>query len=281
MSIDFWKKEMAKITNNREVIDPYKIQTTSDEEKPLSREKTSCTIFYNLGNRDSSHDEVFTSFGWALRDEYNRKKTFGLARSAGMTSGRAIVTALNNKDPNDLQRLDLIGHGDPTALLFSHEWTLPNFDFPIPMGQSLEHSGLEKRNLYMSFTAMNNDSQIGLSAGTGAASIDEIDYSIFKKDAVIEFHACNTAGRPSYDNWNDTSVWLFKEDNIAYWMSKLLYANGKTKAVVIGHYAGAGPGSAYIRDDYRQDRRIVFHNGSVLLDTQKNGELWHDIKKLL
>jgi hypothetical protein len=171
--------------------------------------------------------------------------------------------------------------------------------YPIPAYAQNFDIVAVKKNLYMSssflmgdFSPLKiivNDIYITFNdqyavPGPASASLDDIDFSIFTNDAVIEFHGCNTAGHPDYGNWNDTSVWLYKFDNIAYWASIALYQAGKKKAVAIGHYAGSTSGDAtWVTNDFRTEKRVIYHNGQILGTdkTEIKGDLWATIKSFL
>ncbi|BDS10259.1 hypothetical protein [Aureispira anguillae] len=307
-----FKKSIFELTNKESPLgnwmESQRLKTTQKQQQRLSNDRKNtnlnkaqhlksignkvCSILYTEANNDNSHTEVFKKFGWKLRNEYNGHAWYGKARAGGVSSGLEIVNAVNKK--TNLYRLDIIGHGGPKGIFFAWDQAPQhgdNYVMPSLMGRSVEVVAT-KRNLYATTTHKAQDSTFIKTkdedgndietnslavVGTKSASLYDINFSVFSNDAIIEFHGCNTAGHPSYGNWKDTSVWLFKEDNIAYWASILLYQAGKEKAVAIGHYAGSGPEGTLLSNDYRQNRRIVYHNGTVIIDTYKTGDLWLDI----
>jgi len=114
------------------------------------------------------------------------------------------------------------------------------------------------------------------------ASIEEIDFSHFSYDAVIEIHGCHAgAGIDSLPA------------NICKRLSRALYMSGKRLAVVIGHgtranpneargagmhsgvAAAAGPGfkESVLAQDYRHGLRLVYFNGRAILSTRTPGAI--------
>jgi len=112
------------------------------------------------------------------------------------------------------------------------------------------------------------------------ASIEEIDFSHFSYDAVIEIHGCH--GGAGIDSL---------PANICKRLSRALYMSGKQLAVVIGHAtranpneargagmhsgvaAAAGPGfkESVLSQDYRHGLRLVYFNGRAVLGTRVSG----------
>lgn len=114
------------------------------------------------------------------------------------------------------------------------------------------------------------------------ASIEEIDFSHFSYDAVIEIHGCHAgSGIDSLPA------------NICKRLSRALYMSGKQLAVVIGHgtranpneargagthsgaAAAAGPGfkESVLAQDYRHGLRLVYFNGRTILATRAPGAI--------
>lgn len=102
------------------------------------------------------------------------------------------------------------------------------------------------------------------------ASIEEIDFSRFSYDAVIEIHGCHAG--VAIDSL---------PANICRRLSQALYMSGKQLAVVIGHGTRANPnevhsGAAGFREsvlaqDYRHGLRLVYFNGRTILATRVSG----------
>ena len=112
------------------------------------------------------------------------------------------------------------------------------------------------------------------------ASIEQIDFSHFSYDAVIEIHGCH--GGTSVDSL---------PANICRRLSRALYMSGKQLGVVIGHAtranpneargagthsgvaAAAGPGfkESVLSQDYRHGLRLVYFNGRTILGTRTPG----------
>jgi len=114
------------------------------------------------------------------------------------------------------------------------------------------------------------------------ASIEEINFSHFSYDAVIEIHGCHAgSGVDSLPA------------NICKRLSRALYMSGKRLAVVIGHgtranpneargagmhngvAAAAGPGfkESVLAQDYRHGLRLVYFNGRTILSTRTPGAI--------
>ena len=118
--------------------------------------------------------------------------------------------------------------------------------------------------------------------GSRMASIEEINFSRFSYDAVIEIHGCHAG-----------TVVDSLPGNICRRLSKALYMSGKQLAVVIGHgtranpnssagsgghsgvAAAAGPGfkESVLSQDYRHGLRMVYFNGRTILATRVSGAI--------
>jgi hypothetical protein len=114
------------------------------------------------------------------------------------------------------------------------------------------------------------------------ASIEEIDFSRFSYDAIIEIHGCHAG----------TGVDSLPA-NICRRLSQALYMSGKQLAVVIGHStranpntakgteihpgiaAAAGPGfkESVLAQDYRHGLRLAYFNGRPILTTRTPGAI--------
>jgi hypothetical protein len=114
------------------------------------------------------------------------------------------------------------------------------------------------------------------------ASIEEINFSHFSYDAVIEIHGCHGGG--GVDSL---------PANICKRLSRALYMSGKRLAVIIGHgtranpneargagmhsgvAAAAGPGfkESVLAQDYRHGLRLVYFNGRTILATRTPGAI--------
>jgi hypothetical protein len=118
--------------------------------------------------------------------------------------------------------------------------------------------------------------------GSHMASIEQIRFSRFCRDAVIEIHGCHAG--VNVDSMSG---------NICRRLSLALYRAGKRKAVVIGHgtranpnprtaasmHAGvaAAPGPGFkesvLGQDYRHGLRMVYYNGRIVLSTTTPGAI--------
>jgi hypothetical protein len=114
------------------------------------------------------------------------------------------------------------------------------------------------------------------------ASIEEIDFSHFSYDAVIEIHGCHAGG--GVDSL---------PGNMCRRLSRALYMSGKQLAVVIGHGTRANPNEArgagthsgvaaapgpgfresVVAQDYRHGLRLVYFNGRTILATRTPGAI--------
>lgn len=123
---------------------------------------------------------------------------------------------------------------------------------------------------------------VGLRNSTRMASIEEIDFSHFSYDAVIEIHGCHAG----------TGIDSLPA-NICRRLSQALYMSGKQLAVVIGHgtranpnvsrgagshtgtAAAPGPGfkASVLSQDYRHGLRQVYFNGRTILTTRESGAI--------
>jgi hypothetical protein len=285
----FWENERRKLlgqpliadddTQANTAIDAPQAAVLQQAEEQIES-ATKSTIFYTEGNSEKGHDEVFKSAGWRLREEYNSHNKYGKARAASVKNGREIIDALNKNASNSLQRLDILGHGGHSGIFFSWEFLndIP-YDNPIIQeGQNLLTSGARNRkaNFYANSLEKDKDASRLYPISPNAGSADEVQYSIFKSNAIIEFHACHTAGYPPEHGKGDQTL-----NCISYWCSKYLFAAGNLFATAIGHYGGAGPGKALLLEDYRSETRVVYWNGEIILKTQQKGDLWDTIQSIL
>lgn len=116
------------------------------------------------------------------------------------------------------------------------------------------------------------------------ASIEEIDFSHFSYDAVVEVHGCHAG----------TGVDSLPA-NICRRLSLALYMSGKQLAVVIGHGTRANPNAfvsggsrsgvaalpapaggfreSVLAQDYRHGLRMVYFNGRSILATRVSGAI--------
>ena len=115
------------------------------------------------------------------------------------------------------------------------------------------------------------------------ASIEEIDFSHFSYDAVVEVHGCHAG----------TGVDSLPA-NICRRLSLALYMSGKQLAVVIGHGTRANPNlktassrsgvaaspapaggfrESVLAQDYRHGLRMVYFNGRSILATRVSGAI--------
>jgi hypothetical protein len=114
------------------------------------------------------------------------------------------------------------------------------------------------------------------------ASIEEIDFSHFSYDAVIEIHGCH--GGTVIDSL---------PANVSRRLSRALYMSGKQLAVVIGHATRANPNEArgagtrsgvaaapgpgfkesVLSQDYRHGLRLAYFNGRSILATRAPGAI--------
>jgi hypothetical protein len=119
----------------------------------------------------------------------------------------------------------------------------------------------------------------GLANSRKMAAIEEIDFTRFAYDAVIEIHGCHAGTEQDS-----------LPDNISKSLSLALYMAGKQLAVVIGHSTRANPNLAVtsgshggaaanpvgfkqsvLAQDYRHGLRMLYFNGKVILSTRQSG----------
>jgi hypothetical protein len=110
------------------------------------------------------------------------------------------------------------------------------------------------------------------------ASIEEIDFTRFSYDAVIEIHGCHAG----------TDADSVLPANISRRLSQALYMSGKQLAVVIGHSTRANPNvqpagrghtgaavatlrESVLGQDYRHGLRMIYFNGKTVLATRIPG----------
>lgn len=109
------------------------------------------------------------------------------------------------------------------------------------------------------------------------ASLEEINFSHFSYDAVVEIHGCHAG----------TEIDSLPA-NICRRMSLALYMSGKQLAVVIGHgtranpnalrgHAGAAASPSFkesvLAQDYRHGLRMLYFNGRTILATRTPGAI--------
>jgi hypothetical protein len=119
----------------------------------------------------------------------------------------------------------------------------------------------------------------GLANSRKMACIDDIDFSRFAYDAVIEIHGCHAGTEQDP-----------LPDNICKRLSLALYGAGKQLAVVIGHSTRANPNLArnnaarggtaagdisykqsVLAQDYRHGLRMIYFGGKVIFSTRQSG----------
>jgi hypothetical protein len=121
-----------------------------------------------------------------------------------------------------------------------------------------------------------------LQSGSRMASIEEIDFSHFSYNAVIEIHGCHAGTEV------DT-----EPTNICRRFSIAMYMSGKQLAVAIGHKTRANPNpklsmvqshtgpsaplagyrESVLSQDYRHGLRTVYFNGRPILATRQPGAI--------
>lgn len=107
-------------------------------------------------------------------------------------------------------------------------------------------------------------------------SVSDIKVSKFTNGCKVEIHGCTTAGKADVG------------DNLCINLSEHLFAGGKKRAVVIGHFTKANPsingeGKTKIAEqDYRHGTRHIYHNGKLIgTHTQKGRISAKTINELL
>ncbi|MFK7750388.1 MAG: hypothetical protein AB8B65_18495, partial [Kordia sp.] len=197
-------------------------------------------IFYG-GSK--THDDLFKRAGKNVNNDYGsdkvKPKDFTQIETAA-----TIVDKINSEEDNSIQSIDIFSHGGTNELHFKESEIAGN------------------NNLYKDKKTEKKD------AGyfwNDSKNLDHIDYDKFTNNAKIEIHGCNTASIEG-DN---------SDPPFAQVLSKKLGDAGKSNAVVIGHATYANP-NAHKKlkgDDYRHGLRRVFHNGTVLFTTRKEGRI--------
>lgn len=148
-----------------------------------------------------------------------------------------------------IKSLDFICHGSNVSLNF-YQKKRENAGF---LTTSADLAGIQAD---LTFTLVN-----------GWSLLDRIDYKNFAVDARIEIHGCNAA----------LGYGVVK--NVPQVMSKLLYDNGASRGVVIGHTTKASPAihgektTTVAQQDYRHGERAIYHNGVQKTTTKASGHL--------
>ena len=101
------------------------------------------------------------------------------------------------------------------------------------------------------------------------------DFTVFTDDARIQIHGCNTARG------------LMPGNTLVEEISEQIYKVGRKNAYVIGHTDKSnpninGPKTMIKQQDYRHGERSIYHNGGLLMNTNKKGIIEHaEIQRLI
>jgi RHS repeat-associated protein len=182
----------------------------------------------------TSDNNAFKQAATNLNKEYTDSK----ASIFYISTGKEIVNEINNSSKK-IQSIDFFSHSGHNGMFFTHDEWLGDNDFYINDAEENKVAGY-----------WTNDS----------ADLSEIDYTKFTNDAKVEFHGCNSGNKDF-------------ADNMASEFSKNMYGAGKTKSVAIGHGTKANPNSETLGNDYRHGLRRVYHNGTELFTTKREGRI--------
>jgi RHS repeat-associated protein len=182
----------------------------------------------------TSDNNAFKQAATNLNKEYTDSK----ASIFYISTGKEIVNEINNSSKK-IQSIDFFSHSGHNGMFFTHDEWLGDNDFYINDAEENKVAGY-----------WTNDS----------ADLSEIDYTKFTNDAKVEFHGCNSGNKDF-------------ADNMASEFSKSMYGAGKTKSVAIGHGTKANPNSETLGNDYRHGLRRVYHNGTELFTTKREGRI--------
>jgi hypothetical protein len=190
-----------------------------------------------------------------LKNDYaNNPDKYGsaVASFSYVDNAEMLISYINKQQPNSIKSLDILGHSGYDGIWFPH---VEGADW-----------GWDKVNLYKDSESRTRDYAL---FGTGSKTLDDINFNNFTNDARIELHGCGTAGE--YEWGTDKIKGNTANDNIAISLSKKLYAAGKTRGVVIGHF---GPSDGESNGgDYRTGDRCVFWNGNLVYRTKESGHI--------
>lgn len=193
-----------------------------------------------------------------LDAEYERDRMKGgIVKRIYFDNARQIVDSINSQR-QPIQSVDFLSHAKNDRI--GAEITRRNVQYRT----SLFESGAR-----MAEIIAHHEGE-GLANSRKMASIDEIDFTKFAYDAIIEIHGCH--GGTQQDSL---------PDNISKRLSLALYNSGKQLAVVIGHGTRANPNptspanfkSSVITQDYRHGLRMVYFNGKLILSTRQVGAI--------
>lgn len=219
-------------------------------------------IFYG-GERNSKKGYVGNaSFEFAARNlvkNYKELDDNAKISSTFTRSAAEIVLTINQSPDNSIKSFDWVGHGSYESLAMSKYCE-----------SCTGRKEKVNQSLYKDQAALN---KTDFPTTEKATTVNDIDWSKFTSDAIIEAHGCETAKNTDYgDKSHDNG-------NIMVVMSKKLYAAGKTRAVTIGHTQNANPRingddeTKHEEQDYRHGERVVFWNGNEILRTTQKGAI--------
>jgi RHS repeat-associated protein len=221
-------------------------------------------------NKFSSDSYQFWNAAYDLQQWYGNKYGWsGVEKIKKAWSATAIVNLINGQGDNSIASLDVFSHSSPQGIWFYHNANnkvevsddkFLSFEYQVDN----EYNGLYRNE-------ESYESEPGIKKNMAQLSyakvLKDINFKKFAKNARIEFHGCETAGKDQYQvGFEET-----RNSNLCIDFSKLLYEQGKTDAVVIGHIGASGPKSG--TNDYRQGHRGVFWNGRLLFETNSTGEI--------
>lgn len=156
-----------------------------------------------------------------------------------------LIDLINRQPPNSIKSIDLFTHGGEDSFY---------------MVSVREGDGSSDWNSNWMWRYVVNN------ATFKTKHLKQLKTDVFTVNTKIEVHGCKTAENPK------------NEDNIVSEWSKILYAAGKTKSVVIGHTTNTSPlinGSSTKTNEqsYMWLERAIYKNGKLQFLTKAKGFL--------
>ena len=234
-------------------------------------------LIIHTDSRKQTDVNTFRAAAMTLKKSYQTKYALSndTIKVQFVKSGKDIVREINSIGKGNLVSLDIVSHGNQGGIHISRDMSKP------------EKSGLIKRNAHVlirrysdrpqteedaeymeeSMHGLYSDyaSKVGvsyyynqkLSDSTDIATLDDIDFSVFSKNAFVEFHGCRTAEVVPILN-------TYLKNNFAENFS----SNLDKDATVIGHITNAAPdknpnGNV---NDYRYGKVRMYQGGKMIKD---------------
>ncbi len=230
--------------------------TTTAVNETEELQSTFVRLLFHGGARSLADNSAFHFASLNVYNDYRRNYIDDLSSRESVGSGKQIVEKIDSQEDNSIKSIDFFSHGDMFALYLIKGASI----YETISKESVESNNLNASLYLGSVTRFWRGSNLH----EDSRKIDEINFKKCNNKCIIEIHGCLTAGN------------LYLHDNMCEELSELLYSNGKTEAIVIGHTERANPnikGSITTNEeqDYRHGERKIFYNGRVIHTTKREG----------